>query len=319
MAIDLSIIVPVYNVEEYIEECLYSIIHQQKNSLSYEIIVVDDGSPDRSIELVESIASKNTDVRLRIVRQEKKGLGEARNVGIENANGMYIWCVDSDDTIHHASFSAIEKSLVCQPDIIAISAVGSGHDKMIIDREKMDGKVLTGARLLSDKSWTPCVPFNIINKSFLLEMHLKQMGQIYHEDIEFTPRMHYAAKRILILNDPLYVVRVNNESITRTENPKKSFDLIKIAKSLDTFRQKTVRKSDMQLFFRLISIVLNQSLRGALKMDFETKQSFKEKIFEDKQIFMAFQKSPCLKHRIEGWLFKLFPSKILEIFERLSV
>ena len=91
----ISVIVPVYNVENYLERCLDSILGQTFRDL--EVILVDDGSEDRSGEICRSYARK--DARIRYVRQENGGLGRARNRGIQMAEGEFILFVDSDDYI----------------------------------------------------------------------------------------------------------------------------------------------------------------------------------------------------------------------------
>ena len=90
----ISVVVPVYNVENYISKCVSTLLNQGYDD--YEIIIVDDGSKDRSIEIV-----KNTfkDSRIKIIRQENKGLSGARNTGLRAASGDYVWFVDSDDWI----------------------------------------------------------------------------------------------------------------------------------------------------------------------------------------------------------------------------
>lgn len=91
----LSIIVPVYKVEKYIRRCLDSIINQ--TFTDFELILVDDGSPDTSGEICEGYAKK--DERIRVIHQENKGLSGARNTGVEVSKGEYIGFVDSDDWI----------------------------------------------------------------------------------------------------------------------------------------------------------------------------------------------------------------------------
>lgn len=90
---DLSIIIPVYNVEEYIYDCLYSVLNI--DNLNYEIILINDGSTDRSGDIIKEFAKKYHNIK--IIEQENKGLSAARNKGIQNAIGEYILFVDSDD------------------------------------------------------------------------------------------------------------------------------------------------------------------------------------------------------------------------------
>lgn len=101
----VSVVLPIYNVEKYLNRCVKSVVNQSYKSL--EIILVDDGSPDNCPTLCEDWAKK--DSRIKVVHKENAGLGYARNTGIENATGEYICFFDSDDYI---ALDAIEKHIV---------------------------------------------------------------------------------------------------------------------------------------------------------------------------------------------------------------
>lgn len=96
MSIKLSVIVPVYNCEKYVAECLRSILGQKCNS--YEIICVNDGSTDLSLSIIKKFEQENSD-KVKVISQENKGLSAARNAGIKASSGKYVWFVDSDDKI----------------------------------------------------------------------------------------------------------------------------------------------------------------------------------------------------------------------------
>ena len=91
----VSIIVPIYNVEKYIERCVKSLMRQDYENI--QIILVDDGSPDRSFEIVSELA--NNDERIVVIRQENKGVSSARNQGLKMADGKYLMFVDGDDYV----------------------------------------------------------------------------------------------------------------------------------------------------------------------------------------------------------------------------
>ena len=115
---DLSIIIPVYNVEKYIEKCLLSCIKQDISYEDYEIVVVNDGSPDNSITIVERIAKDYSNIR--IINQENQGLSGARNTGMKHAKGNYIWFVDSDDYIEENCLGRIVSYLNGDLDILQL-------------------------------------------------------------------------------------------------------------------------------------------------------------------------------------------------------
>ena len=103
MDVKVSVIVPVYNVEKYLDRCLDSIINQTLNEI--EIILVDDGSTDSSGEKCDEYKKK--DLRIKVIHKKNKGLGYARNSGLEVATGKYIAFVDSDDYIDRRMFESL--------------------------------------------------------------------------------------------------------------------------------------------------------------------------------------------------------------------
>src|SRR5690554_4926594 len=106
----LSVIVPAFNVESWIERCLLSIVHQDISPESYEVIVINDGSPDQSASIAKELAK--TFSQIVVIDQENKGLSGARNTGIQNAKGKYVLFIDSDDYIEPNVFSKIDRKSV---------------------------------------------------------------------------------------------------------------------------------------------------------------------------------------------------------------
>ncbi|MEL7976916.1 CDP-glycerol glycerophosphotransferase family protein [Isoptericola sp. F-RaC21] len=115
----VTVVVPVYNVERYVGECLESILAQTHRRL--EVVVVDDGSPDRSIDVVNAIAAR--DRRVRVVRQENAGLGAARNTGVRNARGTMLCFVDSDDTVPPNAIEVMLTSLTRSGSDFAVGSL----------------------------------------------------------------------------------------------------------------------------------------------------------------------------------------------------
>ncbi|MDH6314239.1 glycosyltransferase involved in cell wall biosynthesis [Parabacteroides sp. PFB2-10] len=101
----LSLIIPVYNVEAYLEECLDSCLEQDIPHSDYEIIAINDGSPDGSLAILERYAAKYPNIT--VLSQENRGLSATRNRGIEVAKGEYIWFIDSDDWIEKNCLSSL--------------------------------------------------------------------------------------------------------------------------------------------------------------------------------------------------------------------
>lgn len=114
---DLSIVIPVYNVEKYIEKCIHSLINQNNYSLKFEIILVDDGSKDNSINVAAGLLN-GTNINYRILKQKNSGVSVARNNGLINAKGNYVYFLDSDDYVATNFLFILSEALDIQNDIV---------------------------------------------------------------------------------------------------------------------------------------------------------------------------------------------------------
>ena len=144
----VSIIVPMYGVEKYVEQCIDSLLKQTLQEI--EIILVDDGSPDRSGEIADEYAKK--DSRIKVVHQKNSGLGPARNTGIRVATGDYIGFVDSDDWANHQMFARLyEVAVKNNADIVV-----SGHCEVTngvvtkIKRHPLEGQTLNSSEQIME-------------------------------------------------------------------------------------------------------------------------------------------------------------------------
>ena len=117
----ISVIIPVYNVEKYLPECLESILSQVKNNAIYEIVLVNDGTPDNSMDIAYSIVGRYSNVK--VVNQENQGLSVARNIGLEHATGDYIWFIDSDDWLTDDAISIVMKAISENPEIEVFATI----------------------------------------------------------------------------------------------------------------------------------------------------------------------------------------------------
>ena len=315
-----SVIIPVYNVEQFLQRCLESVLKQVDLSIyDFEVIIVNDGSEDDSLSIAQTYAGRFENIR--IINQSNRGLSAARNAGLAMAKGEYVWFVDSDDFIYDRSLSIINNALVNhRPDVFLIRAANLiGADKNVRQVEfKETENSWTGKDILKQRIWLTCVPFYIFKRSFLLENGLYFYEGIFHEDNEFTPRMLYLAQDVRLLNDVLYFVYQNPNSITRTVNYKKSFDLIKVAISLSNFCNQYVAENDVRLIFhQFISLNINNALFGTKGMSMEMSAEFSMQMDRARHLFKHLLKSKTLKYIIEGFLFKL-SKKYIRIYQFLS-
>ena len=246
----LSIIIPVYNVEKYVGATLQSILDQRQDVLDYEVIIVDDGTADNSMQVVESYINK---LPLTVIHQENKGLSGARNAGFRKAKGDYVWFVDSDDTLPPKSFELVYKMLYKNDAEIftfGLFSVREGMDSLqpmqtIFTKtpEKYIGHIFSGKQLHGIIG-TGLAQKNIFERTFLDKYNLSFLEGLYHEDMEFLARAFFFAKRIYVTDTPLYIYLLRNSgSIMATRNERHLASEIKIIESFVKFRNQFAKSS----------------------------------------------------------------------------
>ncbi len=221
----ISVIVPVYKVEKYLSECINSILSQTYTY--FELILVDDGSPDRCGEICEEYSRQ--DGRVRVLHQENQGLSGARNTGMKAAVGDYLTFVDSDDLISPQYLSVLYQALTDTGADIATGRTLTFADGEIpkaksehIKKSVYSGK--KGCVMLYDGR--PEVTVNAWGKLY----RTKLIGDIrfplgrLHEDQAFTPLIFYRADRVAAVDAELYYYRERNNSITRNLFTVKRYD-----------------------------------------------------------------------------------------------
>ncbi|MCL2596341.1 MAG: glycosyltransferase [Paludibacter sp.] len=227
-----SIVIPVYNVEKYLEQCLQSL--QNQTFTDFEVICVNDGSTDNSLEIINNFKiSKQWDFK--IINQKNGGLSDARNAGIRVAKGNYILFLDSDDWIAENALEILNNNIDNQ-DFIAFNGERFFEDGKIetpdngILEEKLTGwEYYNKYALVTRKFHFVCVVLRLYRREFLIENNLFFKKGIFHEDNLFTPICCYYAENVKVIPDILYFYRIREGSITQNVNPKRVFDMVNIA------------------------------------------------------------------------------------------
>ena len=300
----LSIVIPVYNTEPYLEACLASCLKQDVDLSDYELVIVNDGTKDNAMVIAERFAQEYPNIT--IISQENAGLSAARNAGLAVSKGDYVWFVDSDDYIDKKALQLIFNKIEDKSDIICLQAKRSDTDVL---RNVFSDNVSNGHDvLLHDFSdWDRCVPYFVFNRQFLDNHGLRFFVGIFHEDDEFTPRALYFAEKVSVVDKPLYYYLVKTENtITKSSNPKKSYDNITVAESLSDFKEKHVKAEDIkQVFDNHISLIINNTLANIKGFDKDTKRDFNRFLGTKKHLFISLRKSNKLKYRLEYVLFSM--------------
>lgn len=314
----LSIVIPVYNVEQYIAGCLSSCIGQDISADDCEIVLVDDGSPDRSMEIARNVLGNRPNVKL--LSQKNAGLGAARNAGLSAAEGDFIWFVDSDDRIAENSLSYL--SAICQrhtPDIVAFCAAnmidGEKRQRFSLEEEK----VRKGKDYIIKGDLQVCAPFSVFNRKFLAMNNLKFEEGIFHEDSEFTPRAYYYAGEVISSSRILYYVTVNPHSITRSVNPKKAFDSIEtVQRNISNFAL-SADKECLKGFNDLISSDFNHALKNSYSMNEEQRAALDKAAYDNRYLLRHLKHASRLKYRISGLVYSLFPKHISRCYRFMQI
>jgi len=314
----LSIIIPVYNVEEYLEACLDSCLRQDIPSDGYELILVNDGSEDDSLNICNRYAELYPNVH--VLSQSNAGQGKARNIGLKHAAGKYIWFVDADDTIKLNSIKKIYDQ--CERNALEILGIGvadvckNGPRRRLLRNEIMDEIIAGRDYLFHD--YSSCVTSYIFKHSFLNHHKLNFLEGVVHEDEDFSLKALYFCNRIGFIRDVLYFVTIRPGSITRSTTNKKAYDLLTVAESLDFFLKDRVAKSYKVVFYNRIALLINSALKNATKMDYGQAMHFNKVLRKKRNLLIYLRKSSKLKYLLEGYLFMLFPGKALAIYKLLK-
>lgn len=218
----ISIIVPVYRVEKYLSECIDSILAQ--TFTDFELLLIDDGSPDQSGKICDNYAS--TDKRIRVIHKPNGGASSARNVGLELATGKYIAFVDADDSIAPTMY----EEMIALSEKHSVEAVLCAYTESSRAYHPTQAETLPTNVVLSPSEVERKILFSLFeqtrylltvwNKLFLrrvIEAHsLRFPLQTYSEDTLFNIAYFQQIQSAIYINKPLYRYRQNNQSITST-------------------------------------------------------------------------------------------------------
>ena len=218
----ISVIVPVYNSEKYILDCVNSVLDQEFSS--YEVIIVNDGSTDESLTILQSLAKQSD--KIRVVSQENKGVSAARNLGLQLSQGDYIVFLDADDYLHKdALMTFMDVAHSCKADFVySTKCFVTKNQKNI---KKQVRRVVSSREAVSDLldpkvivgSWN-----KIYRKSFLVENNIKFNEKLmYGEGLNFIVDCSLRSEKTIMIEDRLYYYRRDNYNSATT-----SFSLDKI-------------------------------------------------------------------------------------------
>lgn len=313
----ISVIVPIYNVEKYLNRCVDSIIKQSYTNL--EIILVEDGSPDSCYLLCDQLAEK--DRRIKVIHQENKGLSGARNAGLDIATGDYIVFIDSDDFVQDNFVEKLYTGLIRNNVDICQCGIQNVADELDVHYEtKNKWKVKTGKEVLLElygpRHLEYTVVWNKLYKKKVIGDLRFPIGKI-HEDEYFTYLIYDRAEEMAVVDAKLYYYYVDNNSITRSKYSLRRQDIIQAYKErLQYFKE----KGYLDLYYKTGEFMADILIyHGYCTEVFLNDQGRKMQIWGDfRQLYYEqhkFKNAPVVK-RMYLRLYYRFP-KIFEIMFRL--
>ena len=249
----LSIIVPVYKVEEYLGECIDSLLSQTIDD--YEIILVDDGSPDNSGKIADEYAAANPDM-IRVLHIDNGGQGRARNFALDIAKGDFVGFVDSDDWVTHDMYEKMYAR-----------AAETGADVVVCDfmERFADGRESVLPASLQD-NWLGSAGSSC-NKIFRRSLvgELRFPVGLWYEDFYFSAVMLLRSKHTEFIAEPLYIYRRGQESTMHNNNAAKNLDMLTIMDMLEKEMVPAGYKDDFEFF--LVNHVLLDSISRLANQD----------------------------------------------------
>lgn len=269
----VSIIIPVYNVEDYLEECLQSAVNQTYKNI--EIIIVNDGSTDSSQSIIECY--KDNYPYISAINQSNLGLSCARNAGIKQAKGKYIYFLDSDDFIELETIKdCLELAEEKQLDILQFDAKVFYEDDMDshfdfnYDRSNvLDNEIYKGGEfynlLINKKIYKSPVWLSFYNKEFLIKNKLEFFRGITHEDELFSVQAFILAERVMYTPQSYFNRRIRKNSIMTQNISLKNIDgYMTVAHELARFSYEvsnkevlhTLKKEVINFYYRSIGLSL---------------------------------------------------------------
>ena len=280
--VKVSVIIPLYNVENYLKQCLDSVVNQTLKEI--EIICINDGSTDNSKQILEDYARK--DDRIKIINRKNSGQGVARNVGIKYAKGEYIGFVDSDDWVDRTMFEKLyENAKIHKSDIVMCPI-------QIVNENNVELDSLPYYNLdCFNQDFDNCVFDYTKTKDFILKIAVNAYNKIYRtefiteisaefpeglifEDNPFFYHTFLKAKISTLIRDYLYFHRVNRTDSTISKADKRFFDIIEIRNLVIKIFSSLNNFEDYEID------LLNAKIRGIIFRYFQVSDIYRQEFFE---------------------------------------
>ena len=277
----LSIIVPIYNVENRLQTCIESLITQETSELGLQIILVNDGSTDNSGQIAKYYATKYSD-KIKYFEKENGGLSDARNFGLKYAKGDYITFVDSDDYVSKDVYNRLLPYMKENYDMVKIQIAKVNEQGEIIDRntspnfvEKIGEEafdILYKEDVMTEVAWG-----YIYRKEFFINNNFQFAKGMYHEDFGLIPLVMLKARKVASSNIGCYNYVHTENSITRGNNNdfRRANDLLihydNMIKIIENYNISDFSKENIKIYYTNCIILEANNLKGKARKQYINK------------------------------------------------
>lgn len=306
----VSVIVPVYNVEKYLEKCLNSLVNQTLKDI--EIIIVNDGTPDNSQTIIDKYQKKYPNI-IKSYIKENGGLSDARNYGLKKASGKYIAFLDSDDYVTTDMYESMYKKaisgnfdmVVCNLNYIYDDKIVKAYSNIKDDTTNIKKTMLN----IYPAAW------NKIFKKDLFNKNIEFKKGVWFEDVEFIYRLLPYVKKIGVVHEHFnqYVQRIG--SITSTINPKIYHYIDNWNGIIDFYKERNLyQEYHYELEYCYVRYLLATFIKQASLYNYEDYQdAVKEAIINVKKHFPHYRKNKYFYRDAKGIYLLIFNRKIANI------
>ena len=301
----ISIIIPAYNAAKYLNRCIESVAEQNLPHDCYEVIVVNDGSTDNTIDILDFLCCKYS--CLRYVSTPNGGLSRARNRGIAEASGEYLLFLDSDDSFAPNVLRQIyEEMSKSRLDMMLLDYVHISFNGTLLDIpyriSQNSREVVSGRDFLLADCYPPMICVYAYRRAFLAENAL-EMIPIWHEDEEFTPRSIYFAQRIKYVSLTFYNYYQNSDSYTNQYSESHALNIIAAMESLHRFSVTFCTEKQVKKYFdNHIAVILMRLFKNSVRRNEPGQEAMIERVKAGRLLPLKPQ-----KRTFYYWVFNLSP------------
>ena len=303
----ISVVVPIYNVEKYLPQCLDSLLNQTYENL--EIICINDGSPDNSLQILHDYANK--DNRIKIISQKNKGLSGARNTGMRNANGEFIYFIDSDDWLSSDYLQNMYDVMVKENVDVVINGLHAyswDDGRVRIKKSRYEG-VFEENKFNLRKTLGSVMAWNkLYRREFLQNTGIFYPEGVTCEDCYFYYTVFTKVKKFAVINNGTYFYRQSGSSImTQIRSGNKLYDHVKIFNLIYEYYCENGLLDDYFLPFNLLKsyIMYHQDKKIAFT---EIRNILRNLNYEDKNVSRT---DKLFVKMIRDWPFAMFAAYLI--------